>query len=237
MKEIMRLAQLHKLQVVEDCAHSVGGTYDGKTRMGGLGNLSCFSFYPTKNMTTGEGGMITTNDDVLADRLRELRLHGLSKDAWKRYENNEWRYDVKSVGFKYNMTDINASLGLVQLGRLRVFCERRKEIAERYRLLLSDCPIEFPISWDNKVWHIYPIQTDKRDGLVEHLKREGVGFSVFFIPIHYHTAYQYLGYKKGDFPVCEKFFERTVSLPLYPELTDEQVERVGRVVHDFFVAR
>jgi len=235
MKAIMQIAKDHKLAVIEDAAHSVGGTYDGKIKMGALGNLTSFSFYATKNMTTGEGGMITTNDDALAARLRLLRLHGMNRDAWKRYTSaGSWYYEIIEPGYKVNMTDVQAALGLVQLKKLDEFCKKRQGVADTYNELLSDLPLILPKDKPGKVWHIYPIQVLKADRgkVIEKLKEYNIGTSVFFIPIHYHPAYKKLGYKKGDFPVAEKYYERTLALPLYPHIKKEDIQYVSEALHE-----
>jgi dTDP-4-amino-4,6-dideoxygalactose transaminase len=235
MKAIMEIAEDNKLQVIEDAAHSVGGSYDGKKMMGSLGNLTSFSFYATKNMTTGEGGMVTTNDDALAARIKILRLHGMNRDAWKRYTAaGSWYYDIVEPGWKDNMTDVDAALGLVQLKRLDKFCKQRKEIADTYAKLLKDLPLILPKDKAGKVWHIYPIQVKNADRgkVIDQLKEYNIGTSVFFIPIHYHPAYKYLGYKKGDFPVSEAYFNKTLALPLYPHLKKEDIKYVSEALHE-----
>lgn len=235
MKAIMQIAQDHNLQVIEDAAHSVGGTYDGKVKMGGLGNLTSFSFYATKNMTTGEGGMVTTNDDALAARLRLLRLHGMNRDAWKRYTSSgNWYYEIVEPGFKVNMTDINAALGLVQLRKLDNFCKERARVVNKYQELLKGLPLKLPKDKTGKVWHIYPVELLRGDRakVIDALKEYNIGTSVFFIPIHHHPAYKMLGYKKGDFKVADEYFERTLALPLYPHLKDEDVEYVAAAVKE-----
>lgn len=235
MAEIMKIAKEHNLVVIEDAAHNVGGTYDGKVKIGGLGNLTSFSFYATKNMTTGEGGMVTTNDDALAARLKLLRLHGMNRDAWKRYTSaGNWYYDIVEPGFKVNMTDLNAALGLVQLKKLDMFCRQRADIVAQYEKLLKGLPLKLPKDAVGKVWHIYPVEVEKGDRgkMIEQLKELNIGTSVFFIPIHYHPAYKSLGYKKGDFPVAEAYFEKTIALPLYPHLKKEDVEYVAAAVKE-----
>jgi len=235
MKAIMQIAKDHKLAVIEDAAHSVGGAYDGKIKMGALGNLTSFSFYATKNMTTGEGGMITTNDDALAARLRLLRLHGMNRDAWKRYTSaGSWYYEIVEPGYKVNMTDVQAALGLVQLKKLDKFCQQRQLAADTYNKLLSDLPLILPKDKPGKVWHIYPIQVLKADRgkVIEKLKEYNIGTSVFFIPIHYHPAYKMLSYKKGDFPVAEGYYEKTLALPLYPHIKKEDIQYVAEALHE-----
>lgn len=241
MVRIKQIARICGLKVIEDAAHAVGACYSGLSEKVGSRDLTCFSFYPTKNMTTGEGGMITTNDGDLADQLRLLRMHGMNRDAWKRYSHKgKWDYDVLLNGYKMNMTDINASLGLTQLKKLDKMNIKRKIIMFRYFELMPN------YQWssfygndeddlffnDNKVWHIFPIFVKKnRDKIMRELNEAGIGTSVFFRPIHLHKAFKNLGYEKGDFPIAEQFYEQQIALPLYPDLTIKQVKYVCQQVN------
>jgi len=235
MFEIKQTAKIFGLKVIEDAAHAVGACYSGLSeKVGSSDNLTCFSFYPTKNMTTGEGGMITTNDDKLADKLRLLRLHGLDRDAWKRYTHKgQWDYDVLLNGFKMNMTDLNASLGISQLKKLDKMNKARNRVAYQYDLELDVKIQTMPIS-NHNVWHIFPIFVANRDKIMRKLNNAGIGTSVFFRPIHLHKAFKSLGYKLGDFPVAEKFYNTQISLPIYPDLTTKQIkyicEQVNRLI-------
>ena len=232
LKEIMEIAQEHDLFVFEDAAHSIGAEYYGE-KIGNLADTTSFSFYPTKNITTGEGGIITTNDETLAERIRLLRLHGISKDAWKRYtKEGSWFYEIELCGWKYNMTDIQASLGIHQLKKIDRFYEIRKRYADIYSGLLSKMDgILLPKEWPGKkhVFHLYPILLEDydRNHFIEEMSKKGIGCSVHFIPLHLHPYYQKsFGFSKGDFINAEWVYEREVSLPLYPGMSQESVYRV-----------
>lgn len=240
MDEIMEIARKYNLLVIEDAAHAVATEYKEK-KVGAIGDVTCFSFYATKNLVTGEGGMVTTDDEELAEKIRILSLHGMSKDAWKRYTTaGSWYYEVIYPGYKCNMTDIQASLGLQQLKELGIFQKRREEIAKAYNEAFFDLDaIESPfVKPDVKhAWHLYVIKIvpEKfkldRDQFIEALKAEKIGTSVHFIPVHLHPYYrETFGFKRGDFPVTEKTYERVISLPLYPKMSDEDIEDVIEAV-------
>jgi len=233
MDSICRLARKFGLAVIEDAAHALGASYRGR-KVGTLGDIACFSFYPTKIITTGEGGVLATNDTSLAERVRVLSLHGISRDALKRYgSEGSWQYDVKEAGFKYNLTDLAAALGIHQLNKLERFIDRRTELAAFYAHALSDLPLKLPtvLPEARSAWHLYPIQvlSDRvtRDDVIQELRRRNIGSSVHFIPLHLMTYYQRtFGYKRGDFPAAEKVFSRIVSLPFFPRMRNEDAERV-----------
>ncbi len=236
MDEIDRIAKEHDLLIIEDAAHALAASYKNRT-IGTLGDATCFSFYATKNITTAEGGMLTTNDEKLAQRARILSLHGISTDAWKRYASRgSWYYEVMYPGYKYNMTDIQAAIGIHQLKRLPEMQKRREEIAKAYNDAFGNTEgIIIPMSrpYVRHAWHLYAIQVNtnvlkaNRDTVIDALKARNIGTSVHFIPLHLHPYYrsQY-GYKRGDFPNAEHFFDREISLPLYPRMTDDDVEDV-----------
>ncbi len=242
MDEILDIARRHDLRVIEDAAHASGAAYR-EQRIGAIGDAASFSFYPTKNMTTSEGGMLTTNDAEIADKARILRKHGLSTDAWKRHrpDGNSF-YDVVAPGFNYCMTDVQAAIGRGQLQRLADFNARRTAIAERYTAGLSKIDaIETPSTREDvtHAWHLYAIrlrleQLDiGRNEFEAELRKRKVGTSVNFIPIHYHAFYREgFGFHKGDYPVTEDAFERLLSLPMYPGLTDADVDRVVGAVEE-----
>ena len=223
---------------IEDAAHALPADVRG-TPTGRLGDAAAFSFYATKTMTTGgEGGMLVTDDDALAARARTMRLHGISADAWNRYRaGGKWAYEVVEAGYKYNLTDLAAAIGLVQLDRLDELAAARAAIAARYDAAFTDSSfIELPPRRGDgqHAWHLYVVRlnldtlTIGRSEVIEALEREGIGASVHFIPLHLHPHYQRrYGYGPGDFPVSEGIFERSVSLPIWPGMTDAQVERVG----------
>jgi len=258
LEAIYTIAARHNLPVVEDAAHAVGAAYHGH-KIGSLANsqlaignsqVTCFSFYATKNMTTGEGGMITTADDELAERMRLLSLHGMSRDAWKRYTSTgSWYYEVLLPGYKDNMTDIQAAIGLHQLRKLPQFQARRREIVHRYNEAFSQFD-EFQIPTERPevehAWHLYVLRLDLerfpairnpkseiRNRFIEELKARNIGTSVHFIPVHLHPYYRdRYGYKAEDFPVAYREYQRMVSLPLYPRMSDQDVEDVIEAVVD-----
>jgi len=234
MDEILELAKRYHLVVIEDAAHAVSSEYKGK-KIGNIGDVTAFSFYATKNLTTGEGGMVTTNNEDLAEKIAILSLHGISKDAWKRYgAQGSWYYEIMYPGFKYNMTDIQASIGLHQLAKIEEFLKIRLEYVNMYQEAFKELP-EIITPKDTipgrHAWHLYCIlintKTINRDKFIERLKTEGIGTSVHFIPLHLHPFYrQRFGFKKGDFPNAEWVYEREISLPLHPKLTKKDVEDV-----------
>jgi dTDP-4-amino-4,6-dideoxygalactose transaminase len=244
MDRIKEIAKIHRLLVVEDAAHAVGAEWRGR-RVGTLSPATAFSFYATKNLTTAEGGMITTDDDEYAEQMRIWTLHGISRDAWKRYSaEGSWYYEVSVPGFKYNLTDLQAALGLHQLARLEAMTLRRTELAARYQAGLRDLPeIELLAIRPGirHAWHLYVIGLRlerlkiNRAEFIEHLKAEGIGTSVHFIPLHRQPYYRdRFGFQPSDFPVADAAYERLISLPLYTRMTeqdvDDVVEAVRRVV-------
>ncbi len=241
MNKISACAREFSLTVIEDAAHALGATYFGRN-VGTLADMACFSFYPTKNISTGEGGMLTTQDPELAQRVRVLSLHGISRDAWKRYgPDGSWRYDILDAGFKYNMTDLAAALGIHQLEKLQRFLKRRAEIADQYQSLLAHLPLKHPtvLPHVESAWHLYPVQVQSsqlsRDQLIASLRAANIGSSVHFIPLHLMSYYQRrFGYQAGDFPVAESVFSQIVSLPFFPRMTDSDIERVGFAMRSAF---
>lgn len=241
MERIEAIAKEHNLFILEDCAH---GLYT-KTgdRMVGSKNSCAFSFYATKNISTGEGGMLTTDSKEIADKARVFTLHGMSHNAWNRYnKGGTWRYDVEIAGFKYNMTDLQASLGVVQLDRLEFMQNRRVELKKIYDEKLNGVK-GITIPSDNykgrSSIHLYIIRVDKkdldidRDEFIEELNDMNIGTSVHFIPVHLHPFYrEKFGTKEGDYPVTERIFDKIISLPLYPSMTEEDVEYVADAVRE-----
>jgi dTDP-4-amino-4,6-dideoxygalactose transaminase len=242
MDQILAIAQRHGLRVIEDAAHALPASYGGR-KVGAIGDITCFSFYATKTITTGEGGMATTNNPEWASRMRMMSLHGISHDAWDRYtEKGSWYYEVLRPGYKYNMTDIAAALGIEQLKKCDAFYQARLRIAERYDEAFSDLPeIETPAdsSGLQHAWHLYIIQlnpdrlrTNRRD-FIKALNSRKIGTSVHFIPLHLHPFYkQTYGYQASDFPQASTAFERIVSLPIYPMMTEQDVSCVIGAVRD-----
>ena len=245
MDEIMTIAKKHKLKVIEDAAHAVESEYKGR-KIGTIGDIGCFSFYTTKNLVTAEGGMAVTNNVDYAKRMRILSLHGMSADAWKRYGDEGYKhYDIVEAGYKYNMTDIQASLGLHQLARIEPHYERREEIWTRYMKELASLPLILPVPREkNKrhALHLFTIliNTDKtsitRDEFLNEMTKRNIGTGVHFRALHLQPFYQkLLGHKKGDLPTSEWIGERTVSIPLSPKLTDQDVTDVIDAIKDIFV--
>lgn len=236
LSEVSSIAKKSKLIVIEDAAHAVGTKYKNKL-IGTHGNTTCYSFYATKNLTTGEGGMLTTNSDQVADFVMKNRLHGISSHAWKRYsKGGKWQYEVEYGGWKYNMTDVAASLGIHQLKRLNTLTRKRRSLASIYSRLLGKIkgitlPIESPDRYD--VYHLYPIliESMKRDSFIDSMTKMNIGTSVHFIPLHLQPFYKNkFGYKKGDLPVTEMIFSKIVSLPLYPSLKESDQEYVADAI-------
>ena len=241
MNVLQDISQRHNLTLIDDAAHAIPVEYRGQ-HIGSIGDLSAFSFYANKNLTTGEGGMITTNNDAFAKPLRTMRLHGIDKDAWARQsQRNIWHYDIATEGYKYNMTDIQAAMGLCQLMKLNKQHERRRNFAQIYQTELAKFPqISTPIAPDNPrehAWHLYIIQlrTGTRDEFVASLREANIECSVHYIPLHLFDFYQErYGYRVGDFPCAEAAFERVVSLPLHPGLTEAEIhiviDTIGKIL-------
>lgn len=236
MESIMEIAKRHDLTVIEDAAHAVETRYHGK-KIGTIGDITSFSFYVNKNLCTGEGGMLTTDNDEWADAFRIMRLHGISKDAWKRYSKDGFKhYEVLIPGFKYNMMDIQAAMGIHQLSKVERFLKRRNEIWEHYDRHLSALPFITPSPQENSTRHARHLYTllvkaDElkmtRNEFQERLYQQNIGTGIHFYALHLHHYYQKsLGYKRGDFPVAEDISDTTISLPLSPKLSDEDVGRV-----------
>jgi perosamine synthetase len=236
MEPILELARARGLAVVEDAAHALPASYKGRP-VGTIGDVTAFSFYATKTITTGEGGMVTTERDDYAARMKLMSLHGLSGDAWNRYSaRGHWYYEVVDFGFKYNMTDLAAALGLRQLERMSAFQQRREQIARRYTDGFADldtCSVPRNAGYGMHAWHLYILELNLdalaagRNEVIERLRESGVGTSVHFIPLNFHPVYQRTyGYQPGQFPIAESVFERACSLPIYPGMTDEDVDHV-----------
>ncbi len=236
MDSIMDIAHRNGLKVLEDAAHAVGAFYKRRA-IGAIADATAFSFYANKNMTTAEGGAIATDDEALSERVRLLTLHGMTKDGWNRYgAGGSWRYDIVEFGFKDNLPDLGAALGRVQLRKLDRLIDERTRVAQRYFANLKDEEHIILPSFSEEsrqAWHLFVVRVKNeqspvpRDQVIRELAARGIGASVHFIPLHYHTAYQRLGYwQKGDFPVAERFFEGAISLPMYPDLANEQVDEV-----------
>jgi dTDP-4-amino-4,6-dideoxygalactose transaminase len=241
MDPIDALAHRHGLLVLEDAAHALPAAYRGRS-VGSGANPVAFSFYATKNLTTAEGGMLT-GEPAFVERARILSLHGMSRDAWRRYDKGgSWRYEVLAPGFKYNMTDIQAALGLCQLRKLTAFQERRRAIVRLYGEGLRDVgAIELPAERPDveHAWHLYVVRLRPgalrigRDQFISELAARNIGTSVHFIPIHLHPYYRRrYGYRPTSFPVAYHHFRRMISLPLHPRLSDQDVADVIQAARD-----
>ncbi len=242
MKEINMLAKKHGFAVIEDACHALGAKYNGR-KIGSISDFNIFSFYATKNITTGEGGMLTTNDPKVAEKIDILSLHGISRDAYKRYSQESYRHwDILYPGYKYNMFDIQAALGLEQLKKLNRFLKRRKDIVQMYNRAFSQIP-EIQIICDEKergiesAYHLYPIivKTEMlrvgRDRIMDAIQDENIGLGVHFRAIHLHPFYRIrFGFKKGIFPCAEYASDRLISLPLFADMSDKDTQDVIRAV-------
>lgn len=233
MDAIMDIAARHGLKIIEDCAHAIESEYHGK-KSGTFADMGCFSFYVTKNIVTGEGGMVITSSKDYADKIKILGLHGMSKDAWRRFSDEGYKhYQVVYCGYKYNMTDMQAAIGIHQLPRIDKYWRRRQEIWNKYNDAFKDLPVFTPAAIEDNcrhAYHLYNLLLDidrlkiMRDQFLDEMTRRNIGVGVHYIGLHLHPHYQNVyGYKKGDFPNTEWISERTVSLPLSAKLTDEDV--------------
>ena len=241
MPALLALARQHGLKVVEDAAHALPATCGGQL-VGTLGSdATVFSFYANKTITTGEGGMVVTRDAALAARIKVMRLHGISRDAFDRFTAKvpSWYYEIVAPGFKYNLTDIAAALGIHQLKRARAFHEKRERLAMAYREALAGLPLQLPpeaATGDTHAWHLFVVRladaaTIGRDTLIERLFVAGIGCSVHYIPLHLQPYWRdRYGLRAQDFPHSQHAYERMLSLPLYTRMTDADVQRVAAAV-------
>ena len=242
MPALLAIAREHGLKVVEDAAHALPTTCGGKLVGTLASDVTVFSFYANKTITTGEGGMLVTRDETIAQRARVMRLHGMNRDAFDRFTAKvpSWYYEVVAPGFKYNLTDIAAALGIHQLRRAHAFQQRRVAIAEKYAAALADLPLVLPprpVAGDRHAWHLYVIRLAdgagvERDRFIEALFEAGIGCSVHYIPLHLHPYWRdRYDLKPAMFPHSQLAYERLVSLPLYTRMTDADVQRVADAVH------
>lgn len=240
MDPIHAIAEKHGLVVLQDAAHALPTTYKGQL-IGSFGDITAFSFYATKPLATGEGGMLTTNNAAWAERCRIMSLHGISKDAWKRYTSEgTWYYEIIAPGFKYNMTDIAAALGIVQLRKVLAMADRRAAIARRYDVAFSGhAALETPstAAYSTHAYHLYILRLNlealriDRATFIEKLKARNIGASVHFIPLHLHPYYrEQYGYKPEDFPVAYREYLRVISLPIFPDMSEQDVNDVIEAV-------
>lgn len=247
MQRLGRIAQKHRLKIVEDCAHAIETTYHGKPA-GTFGDFGCFSFYVTKNITTGEGGMILARREEDAARSKVLALHGMSKDAWKRFGDHGYKhYHVVSCGHKYNMMDIQAALGIQQLKRIERYWERRSELWQRYNGALAGLPIRLPADPEPQTrhaFHLYMILIDEkrcglsRDEFLDAMTERNIGVGVHYLSIPEHPYYQQtFGWKPGDYPNARQIGRSTVSIPLSARVTDEDAQDVIGAIRDIIPQR
>ena len=239
METLGELATRHGVSLVEDAAHALPARLGGRY-LGTLGDVGVFSFYANKTITTGEGGMIVTGDDALAERMSVMRLHGIDREVWERYTTSapSWHYQVIAAGFKYNLPDLLAAIGRVQLRKAESFRQMRALIAERYGSALADLPyLTLPAHSDDSSWHLYVIRlhlssmTIGRDEFISRLAESGVETSVHYIPLHLMPYYRdRYDFRPSDFPVSLAAYEAAISLPIYPAMSEAQVEQVAAAV-------
>jgi dTDP-4-amino-4,6-dideoxygalactose transaminase len=246
MASLMEIARAHDLRVVEDCAHAIETLWQGR-HVGTIGDVGAFSFYVTKNVVTGEGGMLTTTDASQAARAKTLGLHGMSADAWKRFSDEGFKqYEVVEPGFKYNLTDLQAAIGLHQLARVEANLERRNQIWARYDEAFADLPVFVPAPQEpgtRHARHLYTLMLDldrlsiDRDAVQAELHRRRIGTGIHYRALHLHAYYRdTYGYGRGDLPNAEWISDRTISLPLSPKLSDDDVDDVISAVTSILVA-
>lgn len=242
MDRILEIAHRHRLYVIEDAAHALPARCQGRM-VGTLGDITCFSFYATKTITTGEGGMATTHNEEWAEKMRVLSLHGITREAVNRYTpTGSWYYEIEHAGYKYNLTDVAAALGLSQLKKSEMFGGIRAHYAELYHDGLRGIPeLRLPSvrDGDSHAWHLYVIQLELerlrigRNEFIEHLKKKGIGVSVHFIPLHLHSFYRKTyGYRQDDLPIASQAYERVISLPIYPKMNESDVYYVIDAIKD-----
>lgn len=239
LDELTELAHHNELTLIEDASHALGAEYKGR-KVGGDGHMTVFSFHPVKHITTGEGGMVTTNDQRLAKRLRIFRNHGIDRDARARQATGDWYYEMVALGYNYRLNEVGCALGLSQLCKLDSFVKRRREIAARYESAFrGQTRLNIPATREkvNPSWHLYPIQLNlealsaSRAQVFRALRAEGIGVNVHYIPIHLHPFYrERYGYKGCEFPVAEAAYERLITLPLFHGMNDQDVQDVVMAV-------
>lgn len=236
------LAHRHGALLVEDAAHSLGSTWQGRP-VGSVADLTTFSFFPTKNLTTAEGGAVATSDEELLQRARGFRNHGLVRDTalMRHPDEGPWHQEVHALGLNYRLPDVLCALGSSQLRRLAAFKQRRARLVDRYRAGLADVDgLELPtvLPGADPMWHLCAVQVldGRRRELYDVLRGRGIGVQVNYLPVHWHPLYADLGWRRGAFPMAEEFYRRQLSLPLYADLTDAQVDRVVEAVRSFFGA-
>lgn len=229
MEKIYNIAKKHNLKIIEDAAHAIGSDYkDTKVGSCKYSDMTVFSFHPVKTITTGEGGVITTNKKELYDKLLALRAHGMHKDGDMK---NDWRYEMRELGYNYRMTDIQAALGVSQLKKLDKFKARRREIVDYYNKNLN-LPHLIEEDFSNACFHLYPILVENREEFYFKARKKGLNLQVHYIPVHTQPYYKALGFKEGDYPNAEEYYRKTISLPLYPSLKDEDLKEIVKRIKE-----
>lgn len=241
MDELMELAESKNIPIIEDAAHASGAEYRGK-KIGSIANITCFSFHPVKNIATGDGGMITTNDEKIYQTVKKLRWFSINKSTFERAKEGKysWYYEIDGLGYKYHMNDVIASIALAQLKKLDKANERRREIVQNYTKEFSDLEwMELPIekSYVKSSWHMFVPKVENRDNLIEHLTNAGISAGVHYLPVHLHPFFRDL-IKKGEIkqpnvPITEELWKKLITLPLFPGMTDEDIEKVVTAVKEF----
>ncbi len=232
LEDIRSLSRQYGFKIVEDAAHSIGADYHGrKTGSCEYSDMAVFSTHPVKIITTGEGGIVTTNDEGLYKKLLRLRTHGITREREQMHNKDEgaWYFEQLDLGYHYRITDIQCALGISQMGRLDEYVERRRALAERYNAKLAGLPLQLPRTGDNSgsSWHIYVVTLEgdipPRRTVFDRMREKGIGVNVHYIPVYQHPYYRQFGFREKDFPAAERYYERALTLPLYPGLThDEQ---------------
>lgn len=241
LEKILQIARKNNLIVIEDASHALGATYKGR-KIGSISDMTIFSFHPVKHITTGEGGMVTTNNKEYYERLKLFRTHGITKDKDKLLNyDGPWYYEMQELGYNYRLTDFQCTLGLSQLKKIDRIIQRRREIVQKYNYEFKDMPeIKIPENnpFDsNPAWHIYMIQLNLerikvgRRETFEALREENIGVNVHYIPVHFQPYYQKrFGYHKGDFPKAENYYSRAITLPIFPKMTEKDINDVVKAV-------
>lgn len=241
MKRIHQLSKEYGFNIIEDASHAIGSQYLGKP-VGGCqySDISVFSFHPVKIITTGEGGIATTNQQNLAEKMQRLRSHGVTRDSslMTKETEGDWYYQQVDLGFNYRMTELQAALGVSQMTRLDDFVAKRTDYAQRYQSLLKELPIILPYQADyaESAYHLFPILIDvekfnkSRKAISDELRINGIGVNVHYIPVHTQPFYQNLGFKSGDFPLAESYYQQAISIPIFHAMTDKQQETVVTVL-------
>ena len=242
LREIRALADQYQFKILEDAAHATGASYLGRPIGSHFSDATVFSFHPVKIVTTAEGGLVTTQSEVVTRKLQLLRAHGMTRDSSEMVHAPEgaWYYEQHLLGFNYRLTDLQAALGSSQLRRLEALHQRRIELADRYDQLFSDLPVILPARSSDRLsaWHLYVIEVDEartpvtRQAIFSALRSAGIGANVHYIPIHLQPYYASQGFKRGDYPAAEAYYRRAISIPLYPQLSEAQQEFVVETIRE-----